>query len=368
MVIIKVKFVSVNSNPEVITYKTYTERSDLPYEKLARLVQSTWSSHYRKEAIIAYDVDYLKWLTLAEGSLCVTANCGSELVGCAFAYPRTVFSNGHEYKAYYFGILSTHHNFQNRGIGRELIIQAFRECLVHKNADIVVASFEAISPGWPAFLSALRHSSIQFEQSKTEQFTIWGAVFDLKILNQYEPLKGLMRISLLPGIRNVIQYKKKSLDIPKVLADSSPEIRESDYSFGFKTDFNLSPLYQTKTTKDAGTFLFEFNKHEQCSISFKIEKLFKQGLPTVRAGHIQLVNAGKTKRKNLIKAFRSMNNFFLENECLSAFSLSSIPVSPYVLLRSGFVPTERKIHYALISPVEKKVKLNLSGKLYLDLV
>ena len=177
-----------------------------------------------------------------------------------------------------------------------------------------------------------------------------------------------MRMSLLPGIRNIIQYRKESLDIPKVLTDSSPDIRESDYSFGFKTDSNLSPLYHATTGKDAGTFLFEFNELEQCSISYRIEKMTKQGLPSVLAGHIQLVNAGKTKNKNLIKAFKCMNNFFLENECLSAFCLNSVPVSPYVLFKSGFVPTERRIHYGLISPVEKRVKLNLDGKLYLDLV
>lgn len=320
--------------------------------RLAELVARAWGHDYKDKAVMRFDAPYLDWLLQGERwfGIEVTDDAG-RLVGCEVALERDIQWEGRRLRGYFATLLTVDPAHRGCGLAQRILRHLRDEALQLRGADVLVSCFDAGAAGKPTVEKMIAGANGAMALRLSSPLTLWACTADLREADRYEPLRGLARVALWPGVRSLLAFSPSTDSrlrvTPGSLADAS-----APQSFAFLPAGNLAEMYRSRDDDRAGTLRFEFGATETVTIAWHVSVLAKPGLPDQLMGTVQLVLPENVTASNLARALRHVNSLLIQQGCLGTTILDTGVVPRMVLWRAGFRPTPRRIHLAVRGPAE----------------
>ncbi len=324
-------------------------------QALAELVARAWGHDYRDKAVIRFDGPYLDWLLQGDRWFGVSvSDRAGRLVGCEVALERKILWEGRPLRGYFVTLLTVDPDHRGRGLAQRILRHLTAEALERRRADVLVSCFDAGAAGKPTVEKMVQGAKGAMDLRLSPALSLWACTADLREADRYEPMQGLSRIALWPGVRSLLAFSPDTADgrlraVPARL-ESSSSVYSRPTGFAFRPGSALSDLYGNHADGRSGTLRFEFGPREAVTVAWHVSVLTKPGLPDRLMGSVQLVLPENATAGNLARALRHVNGLLLRQGCLGTTILDTGMVPRMVLWRSGFRPTPRRIHLAVRGP------------------
>jgi GNAT superfamily N-acetyltransferase len=318
--------------------------------ELADLVARAWGHDYRDKAVMRFDAPYLDWLLQGDNwfGIRVTDPAG-RLIGCEVALEREIQWQGRRLRGYFVTLLTVDPAHRGRGLAQRILQRLGLEALNVRGADVLVSCFDAGAAGKPTVQKMIAGAKGAMTLRLSSPLTLWACTADLRQADRYEPLGGLARVALWPGVRSLLAFSPSSDPGLRATPGSLAEAY-TPQGFAFLPDANLSEMYRSRDDRRAGMRRFLFGADEAVAIAWHVSVLTKPGLPDQLMGTIQLVLPENVTASNLARSLRYVNSLLIKQGCLGTTILDTGVVPRTVLWRAGFRPTPRRIHLAVRGP------------------
>jgi GNAT superfamily N-acetyltransferase len=330
-------------------YHKFDAASRPDWAALEQLVGRAWGRDYTEKAVICFNNHYLDWLLQDDRwfGIQVTDRHG-RLVGCEVALERQVVWNGRRLRGYYVTLLSVDPDHRGRGIAQRILRHLTEVALDERQADVLVSSFDAGAAGRPTVQKSVARVQGEIDLRISSPISMWACTADLREVDQYEPMIGLSRIALWPGLHWLLGFSPRP-DEPGLTAHAASldDVADPCSDFGFGLTGGPALMYRSRTDNRAGTLRFSFADRERVTISWHMVTLSKFGLPDRPLGMVQFVLPEAASGRNLVLALRHVNRFLLGQGCIATTILDTGMVSRGRLWQAGFRPTPRRIHFAV---------------------
>jgi hypothetical protein len=343
----------------------------VPLEGLANVVLEAWRKDYANRAIFRFDDEYLKWL-MPRGhffGIWVTSDDGTP-AGCELAIDRTLVVGGKTLRASYVTLLTVAPELRGKSIAQNILRHLTRLCVEERGSDVLVSVFDENAAGQPTVNKFLQTSSeYRWPMMTSPPFVIWAAAPDLREVDKYERFKGVTRVALAPGIRSLLEYRPGrggQGTIGSGQGAGSPS--SPSFAVGFAPDRSLPLMYASFTGESASELSVSLPEGS-CSCAYHYLDVMRPGLPDKRMCQIQLINRGNLDDASLLRAVRTLNDRFFGSGSICAFFANSCELPSSVLLRAGYLPTDRKVRFAIRGPADLIASLGQPrGKWYVDIL
>jgi GNAT superfamily N-acetyltransferase len=321
---------------------------------LADLVARAWGHDYADKAVIRFDAPYLDWLLQGDRWFGVQVTDGEgRLVGCEVALEREICWEGRSLRGYFVTLLTVDPDHRGRGLAQRILGQLTEEALGRRGGDVLVSCFDAGAAGQPTVEKMVAGAKGAMGLRLSPALSLWACTADLREADRYEPLKGLARVALWPGVRSLLAFSPDRGPAPEAkparLEDAAAEM-PSGTGFAFRPGEGLGEMYAAHDDGRAGTLRFEFGEREAVTVAWHVSVLAKPGLPDRLMGSVQFVRSENASARNLARALRHVNGLLLKQGCLGTTILDTSVVPRRVLWRAGFRPTPRRIRVAVRGP------------------
>jgi GNAT superfamily N-acetyltransferase len=360
---------------EHAVYHLHESLSEMDLREWSAVVERAWTCDYPGKARLLYDAERLRWFLQGPAWFVVTArNHGGTLCGFVLALPRTLFIGEVKLKTFLGTALSIDPAHRRTGVGRQLLAHFHRTALDAKGADLLVGTVDEGQRGITALKSAYRLSHPPLDIKLSRALSVWACTNDIETVHQYEPLEGMQKLARFGPLRKRLEFSPRAANgsgkdfvATRVSARECMPSPPPAASFGFLMEEDLCLRYEPHANDMSGTTRVEFATGS-VTIAWDAPVLVREGLPSRRVAFLQLIQNHGATRAELITALRHMNETFLASGCLSTCVTQCDQVPSTVLLRAGFVPTTRRVRFAVWGPntlVESIPTLDGTG--YIDL-
>lgn len=333
------------------TYHVFDAQNRPSPDELLGLVSRAWGHDYSDKAIIWFDDHYLDWLLQGNRWFGIEVRTGDgQLAGCEVALERQVSWHGRSLKCHYVTLLSVDPAHRGRGLGQGILRLLAEEAHDRRGTDLIVSTFDAGAAGKPTVEKAVAWAGGRLDLRLSPAIPVWACVGDFREIDRYEPMHGLSRVALWPGIRSLLGFTPKDDKGLVVRPASLNDVTAKDGSgFGFGFDLTAGPatMYGARPDGKSGTLQFDFGPGQRVTVSWHIATMRKPGLPDRSLGTVQFVQPEQVSASQLARALRYVNSMLLRQGCLATTILQNGIASGMTLWRAGFRPTPRKVHFAV---------------------
>jgi len=302
--------------------------------------------------VFRFDSLYLDWLQQGDRWFGIqVADGDGQLVGCELALWREILWDGRPLRGYYVTLLSVDPAHRGRGLAQRILRHLIDEALVRREVDMLVSSFDAGAAGRPTVEKAVAKAAGQVAIRLSRPLSLWACAANLREADRYEPLRGLARAALWPGISSLVAFSGSACPSGIRVAPGCLEEPGVDpapgHGFRFRLESDLGSMYHCRADGRAGTLRLGFGNREEVTIAWHVSALTKPSLPDQSLGMVQFVLAKNTSGHNLARALRYVNHHLLRQGC-RATTILNAGVAPCVALwQAGFRPTSRRIQFSV---------------------
>lgn len=353
-----------------VRYYLFEEPSSLPMAEICDLVNAAWEHDYRDRAVIRFDRDYLRWLMPENQFFGILAlDDRGAPVGLELGLDRVIRVHGDRHRVSYVTLLTVHPEARGRGIAQRILRCLTRHAVEARGAELLISVFDDNAAGMPTVEKSLRAGEA-WAMTTSPAYPIWAAAPDLAEVDRYEPLKGAARLALVPGIRQLLQFKPKPVASGGRLSDEAAAALPAGpggYAVAFEPEASLVAMYAASAVESARELRIEFPGPKAGSVSYHLLEVMRPGLPDRAMAQIQMIQPGAAApglaplgNRELVDALRLVNARLFRAGAICAFLVNSTGLATRVLLRAGFLPTERKVRVALRGP---RALINSLGEL-----
>lgn len=319
-----------------------------PRDALIALGEDAWAGDYARtgRAVFKYTDDYLSWLsppghhffawaTEPDGAPC----------GCLLHVDRDLFCKGRWYRAAYGSLLAVAQRARGQRLGERLMHQAFAHLFGSRGVELEVGFFDYGQAGRVAITKAVRSFHPDFDIVETPPMAIWAATPSLVAASRYEPLQGLARLVLTPGVRRLFEARPARAPVVPVDDPAVPDREDlaRRFTIGFGFGGSVDAMYPSPARPSAGRRAYHVRRGRRCLLAYHVITLAKRGLPDGDVGVLQFVDAGDATASELVAALRSLQAELFAAGCFTVLALDTGVLSKAVLLRARFVPTPRRV-------------------------
>ena len=333
-------------------FTLFNAATNPPMSQILDLVDRAWSHDYRGRAIIQFDEAYLDWLTAGNDWFGIAARDGDgNLVGMELALGRNLNWNGHLLKSFYVTLLTCDPDHRGRGIAQRILHHLTEQALEENQADLIVSSFDAGAAGRPTVEKSVSAGAYPLALALSKPMSMWACTRSLREVDAYEPLAGVSRAALWPGIRQLLEFSPGDNVIPADVRPTRPGRAAKDSSsstgFGFVGSFDLDAMYDERHGGHSGTWQIDAGHGQTAAVAWHKSWIARSALPDRQVATLQLMQCDALSRCQQVRCLRQLNQTFLNDGCFAVTALQTGSVSSSVLWRAGFRPTPRRIHLAV---------------------
>jgi GNAT superfamily N-acetyltransferase len=320
-----------------------------PQALLSDVAMRAWAADYTDKAVYRFDAAHLRWLlSSGRGFAVIGRDPHGTPVACEVAVARTVRWGDRTLQVYVVTLLSVVPEARGQGWARRVLDAVTEEALDVRGADGIVSMYDAGQAGEPTVIAHAHRSGLQLCTSPT--YTYWGAVRDVAAPARYEPLTGISALAGWPGLRQLVQIRPERVrGLPLRHTTATDALRPPDADLALQLGTELDPMYG----EEGGCIRCD-TASGSVGVAWHGVRLTRTGLPDATVVMIQLLTAPGVRERHLAHALRSVNAFFLgEHGALAVTWLETGLYRPTTLLRGGFLPTDRRVRYAIRGPADR---------------
>jgi len=342
-------------------YYHFADLEAVPLAEMEAMVKEAWAHDYRDRAILKFDEEYLRWLMPKDQFFGVwVTNRQGRGIGCEIGLDRRLKVHGRHLQASYVTLLTVVPRHRGKGVAQKILSHLTRLAVEVRRADVLISVFDDNAAGMPTVDKFLGANSIyDWSIVKSSPFLVWAASPDLREVDRYEPLKGAARIALAPGIRQMLEFRPGS-ETREVTWQSG----EIDSNLGgavvsFTQEQSLIPMYAGSRFGSAGVA-----RANEGTVSYHVPEVMCPKLPDRKMCQIQRVDG-----PDPLGTLRAFNGEAFKRGSICTFLANTQGLPATLLLRAGFLPTDRRVRVAIRGPKALVETLgDLSGKWLVDVL
>jgi len=361
------------ATPSEYTCSVFDATTRPPLAELVNLMNRAFGNDYSEKCIVLFDEHYLNWLLSGDGWFGIgVRDASGRLVGCELAIPRDAFWNGHKLRAYYATLLSVDPQHRGRGLAQRIVNRLADEVFNRRGADVIVSTLDQGAAGQPTVAKSVQESG-DLRLQLSAPLNLWACSSNLREVDRYEPLRGVARLALCPGIRQLVECSPSSRDrqlSPRAisLADGLATAPPTP-GFGFAAAGSPARMYRTNACQGSGTLAYDDHGRGLVTVAWHMETVVKPGLPQTRVATIQFVSAGGAGERRVARVLRDVNRRLLDAGCISTAIFDTGMVSRRVLWSAGFRPTPRQFCIGVRGPKSRLERFGpLAGPYFVDML
>ncbi|MDD9932447.1 MAG: GNAT family N-acetyltransferase [Myxococcales bacterium] len=337
-------------------------------EPMMAMMGAAWGHDYDERAIFRYDEPYLRWLLPKAGSVGVlVTDSQNQWVGCIIGVHRELRWHGKPLSVLYSTALSVHPAHRGKRLAMRMLALLHQLGRERCGAGVLAGILDSDASGEPTVAAVVAEQGWLLLESPP--LTVWGCTADLLAMEAYEPLQGLARIALLPGLRSRAEFKTRRADRAVRLEAVSPqELEPAELPEAPLVTLNcgaLSEMYGQAHPERSGTLRAPDYGVSAC---YHVLTLCRPGAPDCLLGQVQLIYGGSARSGALLPVLRAVTARMLDLGCASVTLMDTGLVAGLSLIRAGYTPLPRSVRFILYGDTSELSGKSLDRPLHVELM